>query len=113
MKLLQGHCTDCRGQHCSFAAFIVARFPSEDAEVSVSSSGVKMNQMEELKLFVSKRLEAAASEILGAIEKTIAGYEEQASNLKEENGRNRSLLDIIIQSNIAPTPGWCLELHRW
>ncbi|XP_008293591.1 neurotrophin receptor-interacting factor 1-like [Stegastes partitus] len=62
-----------------------------------------MSQIEELKVFVSERLHAAASEILGAIDKTITGYEEQTSRLKEDNERHRSLLDIILKSKLVQT----------
>ncbi|XP_062414611.1 zinc finger protein 234-like isoform X2 [Pungitius pungitius] len=57
-----------------------------------------MSQLEELKVFVSERLHAAASEIFGAVEKTITDYEEKCARLKEENDRNRSLLDIILKT---------------
>ncbi|KAM6904273.1 uncharacterized protein PEZ65_018948 [Lycodopsis pacificus] len=57
-----------------------------------------MSQMEELKLFVSERLHAAASEIFGALEKTITDYEVKVTRLKEDNERNRSLLDIILKT---------------
>lgn len=62
-----------------------------------------MGQIEELKVFVSERLHAAASDILGAIEKTITDYEERASRLKEENDRHRSLLDIILKAKTPRT----------
>lgn len=62
-----------------------------------------MNQMEELKLFVSERLKAAASEIFGAIEKTVTDYEERACRLKEDNDRHRSLLDIILKTKLPQT----------
>ncbi|XP_038580169.1 zinc finger protein with KRAB and SCAN domains 5-like isoform X3 [Micropterus salmoides] len=61
-----------------------------------------MSQIEELKVFVSERLNATASEIVGAIEKTITDYEEQVSRLKEENDRHRSLLDIILKAKLTP-----------
>ncbi|XP_068431773.1 zinc finger protein 853-like isoform X2 [Clinocottus analis] len=57
-----------------------------------------MSQMEELKVFFSERLHAAASEIFGAVEKTITDYEEKVTRLTEENDRNRSLLDIILKT---------------
>ncbi|XP_023133252.2 zinc finger protein 260-like [Amphiprion ocellaris] len=62
-----------------------------------------MSQIEELKVFVSERLHAAASEILGAIDKTMTVYEEQTSRLKEDNERHRSLLDIILKSKLVQT----------
>ncbi|XP_040909997.1 zinc finger protein sens-like isoform X2 [Toxotes jaculatrix] len=68
-----------------------------------------MSQIEELKVFVSERLQAAASEILGAIEKTITDYEEQASRLKDENDRHRSLLDIILKSKLPQAGGHAIK----
>ncbi|GLD57828.1 zinc finger and SCAN domain-containing protein 21-like isoform X5, partial [Lates japonicus] len=64
-----------------------------------------MSRIADLKEFVSERLHAAASEILGAIEKTIGDYEVQASRLKEENDRHRSVLDIILKSKLPQTEG--------
>ncbi|XP_031178905.1 zinc finger protein 433-like isoform X1 [Sander lucioperca] len=71
-----------------------------------------MSQIEELKAFVSERLHSAASEILGAIEKTITNYEEQAIRLKEDNDRHRSLLDIIIKANSPQTEAVCTTKKR-
>ena len=58
----------------------------------------KKSQVEELKAFVSERLNAAASEILAAFAKTITDYEQQNSRLREENKRHGSLLDIILNT---------------
>ncbi|XP_033980668.1 zinc finger protein 133-like [Trematomus bernacchii] len=52
----------------------------------------------ELEVFVSERLHAAVSEIMGVFKKTLKGYEQQAARLKEENQRNRSLLDMILKA---------------
>lgn len=71
-----------------------------------ANRGTETGQIEELKLFVSERLTAIASEIVGAIERTITEYEAQAVRLKEENDRHRSLLDIILKTSLpAKTPG--------
>ncbi|XP_076609954.1 uncharacterized protein LOC143334885 [Chaetodon auriga] len=59
-----------------------------------------MGQIEDLKIFVTERLHTAASEILGAIEKTMTDYEEQTCRLKEENDRHRSLLDMILKAKL-------------
>ncbi|GLD57829.1 granulins-like protein [Lates japonicus] len=69
-----------------------------------------MSRIADLKEFVSERLHAAASEILGAIEKTIGDYEVQASRLKEENDRHRSVLDIILKSKLPQTEGYRCNL---
>ncbi|KAM8841329.1 uncharacterized protein AB9W97_001692 isoform 2-T2 [Spinachia spinachia] len=57
-----------------------------------------MSRVQDLKAFVSERLHAAASEIFGVVEKTISDYEEKCARLKEENDRNRSLLDVILKT---------------
>ncbi|XP_061597882.1 zinc finger protein 433-like [Cololabis saira] len=64
-----------------------------------------MSQMEELKAFVSERLNAAATEILGAFAQTITDYEQQQSRLAEENRRHRSLLDVILHTKLPSTAG--------
>lgn len=65
-----------------------------------------MSEIEELKVFVSERLYAAASEIFGVVEKTITDYEEKVTRLKEENDRNRSLLAIILKTKSPQKQGW-------
>ncbi|XP_077405104.1 uncharacterized protein LOC144037460 isoform X3 [Vanacampus margaritifer] len=62
----------------------------------------KMGQLEELKAFISERLKAVASELLGAVDKTVTEYEEQARRLKEENCRHCSILDLLIKDNKLP-----------
>ena len=69
------------------------------------TNGGKMTQIEELKAFVSERLHAAASEIVGAIAKTITDYEEQATRLKEDSDRHRALLDIILKAKSPQIEG--------
>lgn len=68
-----------------------------------------MGQLEELKLFISERLHAVTSEILGAIEKAITDNEDQASPLKEENGDHLPTLDTIVKSSIPKTEGRCIN----
>ncbi|KAM9737260.1 uncharacterized protein ACNS7B_013015 isoform 1-T1 [Menidia menidia] len=62
-----------------------------------------MGQIEELRMLVSARLNAVTSEIFEVVSKIVANYEEQASRLKEENERHRSLLDIILKTKPANT----------
>ncbi|TMS18592.1 Zinc finger protein 57 [Larimichthys crocea] len=56
--------------------------------------------MDELRVFVCERLHAITTQILGAIEKTINNYEEQTTRLKEENDRQRALLDNVLKAKI-------------
>ncbi|XP_059205835.1 zinc finger protein 135-like [Centropristis striata] len=60
------------------------------------------NQM--LRVFVSQRLTAAAEEIFGLFERTIAEYEEQLCRSKEKNERQQKLLDAVLNPQ--------LHLHR-
>lgn len=68
------------------------------------TGSVATGQIEELKLLVSERLSAIASEIVTAIARTIAEYEAQAARLKEENDRHRSLLDVILKTSLPKKP---------
>ncbi|XP_056269306.1 uncharacterized protein LOC130193024 isoform X2 [Pseudoliparis swirei] len=51
-----------------------------------------MSKAQMLRGFVNQRLTAAAQEICGLFEGTIAEYEEELCSLKEENERHRKLL---------------------
>uniref|UniRef100_A0A672ZGE3 C2H2-type domain-containing protein n=1 Tax=Sphaeramia orbicularis TaxID=375764 RepID=A0A672ZGE3_9TELE len=48
-----------------------------------------------LRLLVEQRLTAAAEEIFGLFERTIAEYEEELCRTKEENQRQRQILDCV------------------
>ncbi|XP_057684159.1 protein suppressor of hairy wing-like isoform X2 [Corythoichthys intestinalis] len=65
-------------------------------------NGRKMGQLEQLKMFISERLKTVASEILGAVEKTVTEYEKEACRLMEENKRHCSVLDLLVQANKSP-----------
>lgn len=53
-----------------------------------------------LKELVRERLIAAADEIFGLFEKTIASYEEQLSRAREENERQRRQLEAVSASQM-------------
>ncbi|CAB1443078.1 unnamed protein product [Pleuronectes platessa] len=80
-----------------------------NVESKKKANAGNMSQMEELKLFVSERLQAAVSDVCGAFEKTLAGYEEQNSRLKDENNRYRSLLDVVLLSKLPQTKGHAIK----
>ncbi|XP_042368673.1 zinc finger protein 605-like [Plectropomus leopardus] len=65
---------------------------------------VKMSKCQMLRLLVKQRLTAAAEEIFGLFERTIAEYEEELSRSKEENERQRKQLDAFFNPQ--------LQLHR-
>ncbi|XP_038854230.1 zinc finger and SCAN domain-containing protein 21-like [Salvelinus namaycush] len=59
-----------------------------------------MSKLQLLNVFVTERLSAAAVEIFGAVEKTIAEYREEIFRSAEENERLRREMDMIIKSEI-------------
>ncbi|XP_071385131.1 zinc finger protein OZF-like isoform X2 [Centroberyx affinis] len=63
-----------------------------------------MSKVQKLRALVKQQLTAAAEEIFGLFERTIAEYEEEASGLKEENDRQRKLLDAVLNPEV--------RLHR-
>ncbi|XP_028456203.1 zinc finger protein 316-like isoform X2 [Perca flavescens] len=58
---------------------------------------VKMSKVQILRALVKQRLTAAAEEIFGLFERTIAEYEEERCRSKEENERQRKRLDADVQ----------------
>ncbi|XP_078019972.1 uncharacterized protein LOC117245839 isoform X2 [Epinephelus lanceolatus] len=63
-----------------------------------------MSKVQMLRSLVKQRLTAAAEEIFGLFERTIAEYEEELCRSKEENERQRKLLDAVSNPQ--------LRLHR-
>ena len=63
-----------------------------------------MSQVETLRAAVKQRLTAAAEEIFGLFERTITEYEMELSRSKQENQRQRNLLDAVFNPRV--------RLHR-
>ncbi|XP_074470432.1 uncharacterized protein LOC141754898 [Sebastes fasciatus] len=63
-----------------------------------------MCKVQMLRALVKQRLTAAAEEICGLFERTIAEYEEELSRSKEENERQQKLLDAVLHPQ--------LQIHR-
>ncbi|XP_059205768.1 glutamic acid-rich protein-like isoform X2 [Centropristis striata] len=63
-----------------------------------------MSKVQTVRALVEQRLTAAAEEIFGLFERTIAEYEEQLCRSKEKNERQQKLLDAVFN----PQP----NLHR-
>ncbi|XP_020339407.1 zinc finger and SCAN domain-containing protein 2-like [Oncorhynchus kisutch] len=59
-----------------------------------------MSKMQLLQDYLNERLTAVAVEIFGAVENTIAEYQEEISRSKEEIDRLRKLLDLVFQPDI-------------
>ncbi|XP_074470435.1 uncharacterized protein LOC141754901 [Sebastes fasciatus] len=60
----------------------------------------KMCKVQMLRALVKQRLTAAAEEICGLFERTIAEYEEELSRSKEENERQQKLLDAVLHPEV-------------
>ncbi|XP_029597330.1 zinc finger protein 239 [Salmo trutta] len=60
-----------------------------------------MSKLQFLNVFVTERLSAAAVEIFGVVEKTIAEYQEEICLSAEENERLRRLLDMATKPEIT------------
>ena len=60
----------------------------------------KMSEAEVLRGFVTERLAAAAQEILAVVERTLAGYEEEATGFRQEIDRQRRQLEVLLQPEI-------------
>lgn len=59
-----------------------------------------MSEVENVKEAVIQRLAAAANEIFGLLEKTVAEYEEELHLSKQENERQRKLLNVILNPQL-------------
>ncbi|XP_077374613.1 uncharacterized protein LOC144017184 [Festucalex cinctus] len=62
---------------------------------------VKMCKVKMLRALVNQRLNAAVEEIFVVLERTITEYEVELSRTKEENLRQRQLLDALMDSSTA------------
>uniref|UniRef100_A0A674CTX7 Zinc finger protein 33B-like n=1 Tax=Salmo trutta TaxID=8032 RepID=A0A674CTX7_SALTR len=59
-----------------------------------------MSKIENLRVFLNQKLIAAAEEIFGVVEETIAEYQEEVYRTKEENRHLRSMLDVRTKPQI-------------
>ncbi|XP_034042853.1 zinc finger protein 568-like [Thalassophryne amazonica] len=59
-----------------------------------------MTKVQMLRALVKQRLTAAAEEIFGLFERTIVEYEEELCRSKEENHRQRQLLDAVLNPEV-------------
>jgi len=74
-----------------------------------------MSKAQMLRGLVNQRLAAAAEEICGLFERTIAEYEEELSSSKEENERHPKLEEAVFNPEVRlQRAGWffsfCLSL---
>ncbi|XP_071316000.1 zinc finger protein 664-like isoform X3 [Trachinotus anak] len=60
----------------------------------------EMSKAEVLRGFVTERLAAASQEILAAVDRIVAEYEEEASGFRREIARQRRLLEAALQPRV-------------
>ncbi|XP_061681127.1 zinc finger and SCAN domain-containing protein 2-like [Syngnathoides biaculeatus] len=78
-------------------AFKMYLLPSSRRAFICFIHSVKMCKVKLLRALVRQRLNVAVDEIFGLFERTIAEYEEELSRTKEENERQRELLDNVFK----------------
>ncbi|XP_038587385.1 zinc finger protein 37-like [Micropterus salmoides] len=59
-----------------------------------------MSKSEILREIVTEKLTTAAQEIFAVVERTVAGYEEEASGLRQEIDRQRRQLEAVLQPRV-------------
>ncbi|XP_040887551.1 zinc finger protein 846-like isoform X2 [Toxotes jaculatrix] len=59
-----------------------------------------MSKAEILRGIVTEKLTTAAQEILAVVERTVAGYEEEASGFRQEIDRQRRQLEVLLQPRV-------------
>ncbi|XP_041635205.1 uncharacterized protein LOC121504472 [Cheilinus undulatus] len=62
---------------------------------------VKLSKAELLRGIVTEKLTTAAQEIFAAVERTVAGYEEEAAGLRQEIDRQRIQLEAVLQPRVS------------
>lgn len=60
-----------------------------------------MCQVELLRALLNQRLSAAVDEVFGVVARTIAEYQEELCRSKEENERQRQLLDAVLKPHVV------------
>ena len=70
------------------------------AEAETPDSVSNMSKAEILRIIISEKLATAAQEILAVVERTVAGYEEEASGFRREIDRQRRQLEVLLQPQV-------------
>ncbi|KAK9523136.1 hypothetical protein VZT92_019553 [Zoarces viviparus] len=60
-----------------------------------------MSKAEILRGIVTEKLTTAAQEILAVVERTVAGYEEEASGFRREIDRRKKQLEVLLQPRVS------------
>lgn len=69
---------------------------------------VSLSKVEILREIITEKLTTAAQEIFAVVERTVAGYEEEASSFRLELDRQRKQLEVVLHPDIKvePTGRW-------
>ncbi|KAK9523146.1 hypothetical protein VZT92_019561 [Zoarces viviparus] len=68
---------------------------------SSDSETFDMSKAEILRGIVTEKLTTAAQEILAVVERTVAGYEEEASGFRREIDRRKKQLEVLLQPRVS------------
>ncbi|XP_068569162.1 zinc finger protein 37-like [Cebidichthys violaceus] len=68
---------------------------------SSDSETLDMSKAEILRGIVTEKLTTAAQEILAVVERTVAGYEEEASGFRREIDRQKKQLEVLLQPRVS------------
>ncbi|XP_044041005.1 zinc finger and SCAN domain-containing protein 31-like [Siniperca chuatsi] len=77
---------------------------SDNMEAELVDSFNNMSKAEILRGIVTEKLTTAAQEILAVVERTVAGYEEEASGFRQEIHRQRRQLELLLQPRDLQSP---------
>ena len=79
---------------------ILTWIQGSDVEPDALDGLGNMSKAEMLRVVVSEKLATAAQEILAVVERTLAGYEEEATGFRQEIDRQRRQLEVLLQPEI-------------
>lgn len=81
---------------------------------SETLDSLAMSKAEILRGIVTEKLTTAAQEILAVVERTVAGYEEEASGFRREIDRQRRQLEVLLQPRVKleKRGQWLKELRN-
>ncbi|XP_041635202.1 zinc finger protein 491-like isoform X2 [Cheilinus undulatus] len=82
--------------------FMCAQSKMEAANMMfVSPVELKLSKTDILREVVTEKLTTAAREIFAVVERTVAGYEEEAAGLRQEIDRQRIQLEAVLQPRVS------------
>lgn len=67
----------------------------------VSSVDSELSTVQILRGIITEKLTTAAQEIFAVVERTVTGYEEEASGFRKELDRQRRQLEVVLQPQVT------------